>query len=185
MDLYISAEALEPHNACGNYSERLLTLPNLGVYVEPLKPVSAKSGLRSLSLPTNEPILLCPGAPFKYSPLYDEVWVAIAKRLRKRLFRRNSGGRLVFFRSRSETIDRMLEARLRTAFERASVEFDEHVSIIPNLDRARFFGLMRESALMLDTLGFSGFNTAIQSIECELPVLAYEGEFMRGRLASA
>ena len=38
---------------------------------------------------------------------------------------------------------------------------------------------------MLDTLGFSGFNTAIQGIECDLPVLAYEGEFMRGRLASA
>jgi predicted O-linked N-acetylglucosamine transferase (SPINDLY family) len=44
---------------------------------------------------------------------------------------------------------------------------------------------MRESALMLDTLGFSGFNTAIQGVECDLPVLAYEGEFMRGRLASA
>lgn len=185
MDLFISAEALEPADASENYSEQLVTLPNLGVYVEPLAPASAKAGLRSLGLPTNEPLLLCSGAPFKYSPLYDDVWVAIAKKLRKRLFRRNSGGRLVFFRSRSETIDRMLEGRLRAAFERADVGFDEHVSIIPTLDRARFFGLMRRSALMLDTLGFSGFNTAIQAIECDLPVLAFEGEFMRGRLASA
>jgi predicted O-linked N-acetylglucosamine transferase (SPINDLY family) len=43
---------------------------------------------------------------------------------------------------------------------------------------------MQRAHLLLDTLGFSGFNTAIQSIECGLPVVAREGEFMRGRLAS-
>jgi predicted O-linked N-acetylglucosamine transferase (SPINDLY family) len=184
MDLYISAKALEPANASENYSERLVTLPNLGVYVEPLAPASAKTGRRPLGLPTSQPLLLCPGSPFKYSPLYDDVWVAIAKARQKRFLRGNSGGHLVFFRSRSETIDRMLERRLRAAFERADVGFDEHVSIIPILDRARFYGLMRQSALMLDTLGFSGFNTALQAIEADLPVLAFEGEFMRGRLAS-
>lgn len=185
MDLYISADALEPLNASDNYSETLARLPNLGVYVEPLTPAILKTKLRSLNLPGNEPLLLCPGAPFKYSPLYDEVWVQIAKHLRKKFLRRSSGGRLVFFRSRSETMDRLLESRLRAAFHNADVEFDAHVSIIANLDRPRFFGLMRQSALMLDTLGFSGFNTALQAVECGLPVLAFEGEFMRGRLASA
>src|SRR3984893_13126053 len=82
-------------------------------------------------------------------------------------------------------MQRLMDTRLRAAFDKGGVEFDAHVSIIPTLDRSRFFGLMRKSALMLDTLGFSGFNTAIQGIECDLPVLAYEGEFMRGRLASA
>jgi predicted O-linked N-acetylglucosamine transferase (SPINDLY family) len=144
-----------------------------------------KPGLRSLNLPTNEPLLLCAGAPFKYSPIDDDIWVQIAKHLVKAGFWKSSGGRLVFFRSRIEAMDRLLENRLRGAFERAGVEFDAHVSIIPNLDQARFFGLMKESALMLDSLGFSGFNTALQGIECDLPVLAYEGEFMRGRLASA
>lgn len=185
IDLYISSEALEPINASDNYSEELVRLPNLGVYVEPLTPAISKPDLRSLNLPNNEPLLLCPGAPFKYSPIYDDVWVEIAKHLRKQFFKRSSGGRLVFFRSRIDTMDRMLESRLRAAFDRGNVEFDEHVSIVPTLDRARFFGLMRRSAIMLDTLGFSGFNTALQAIECDLPVLAFEGEFMRGRLASA
>jgi protein O-GlcNAc transferase len=185
MDLYISADAFEPANASENYCEKLVRLPNLGVYVEPLAPAISKPSLGSLKLPGNQPLLLCPGAPFKYSPLYDDVWVQIARHLRKSIFRRSSGGRLVFFRSRSDMMDRMLESRLRAAFEKADVEFDARVSIIPMLDRSRFFGLMRESALMLDTLGFSGFNTALQAIECDLPVLAFEGEFMRGRLASA
>jgi protein O-GlcNAc transferase len=185
IDLFISADAFEPMNASENYCEELVTLPNLGVYVEPLAPEISKPDLGSLNLPGNEPLLLCPGAPFKYSPLYDEVWVKIAGHLRKSIFRRSSGGRLVFFRSGRDMMDRMLESRLRAAFEKADVEFDERVSIIPKLDRSLFFGLMRQSALMLDTLGFSGFNTALQAIECDLPVLAFEGEFMRGRLASA
>ncbi len=185
MDLYLSADAFEPVNASENYCEELVRLPNLGVYVEPLAPEISKPGLESLNLPGNEPLLLCPGAPFKYSPLYDEVWVQIAKRLPKKTFQRGSGGRLVFFRSGSDMVDRILERRLRAAFERADVAFDERVCIVPRLDRSRFFGLMRKSALMLDTLGFSGFNTALQAIECDLPVLAFEGEFMRGRLASA
>ncbi len=56
--------------------------------------------------------------------------------------------------------------------------------MIPLLDRPRFFGLMQQSALLLDTVGFSGFNNALQAIEAGLPVLAHEGTFMRGRLAS-
>jgi len=183
VDLYLSAEFLESPTADAHYSERLIRLPNLGVYVESLAPPEADLDLRVLGLPDDEPLLLCPGTPFKYSPLFDHVWIEIAKGLRKQLFRK-SRGRLVFFRSRIATMDRALEARLRGAFAAAGVEFDANVSIIASLDRPRYYALMRRSALLLDTLGFSGFNTAIQGLECDLPVLAFEGEFMRGRLAS-
>lgn len=185
MDLYLSADGLEPADAAANYVEELVRLPNLGVYVEPLAPAMADPGLGSLNLSGGDTLLLCPGVPFKYAPMYDNVWVQIAGRLRKKAFRWRGGGRLVFFRSRSAVMDRMFEHRMRAAFEANGVDFDSHVSIVPALERSRFFGLMRQSAFMLDTVGFSGFNTALQAIECALPVLAFEGEFMRGRLASA
>ena len=185
MDLFISSAGFEPPNASDNYSEQLVTLPNLGVYVKPLSPAASNPKLTLLTLPRRAPLLLCPGSPFKYSPAFDEVWIQIARQFRKGIFGIRSKSRLVFFQSRSQTMDNMLENRLRAAFRNADVSFDEHVSIIPMLDRARFYGLMRRSALMLDTPGFSGFNTALQSIECNLPVLAFEGAFMRGRLASA
>ena len=38
---------------------------------------------------------------------------------------------------------------------------------------------------MLDSPGFSGFNTAMQAIECACPIVAWEGEAMRSRFASA
>lgn len=180
MDMYLSAAGFEPANAQDNYSERIVPLPNLGVYVEPLTPEATKPNLKSIGLRDDFVLLLCPGTPFKYMPAHDRVWTAIARGLPAK-----SKARLVFFRTARHSMGDMLEARLRQSFEREGVDFDSRVCIIPVLDRKRFFGLMQQSALMLDTLGFSGFNTALQGIECGLPVLAREGDFMRGRLASA
>lgn len=179
IDIYLSAETMEPVNAQDHYSEKLICLPNLSVYVDPLSPKPTDPQLEALGLPTDEPLLLCPGTPFKYSPLYDSVLIDIAKGL-EGLGR----GRLVFFSSSSGSMHLQLIDRLRRVFADADVDFDEQVSLVPVLERARFYGLMGRATLMLDTLGFSGFNTALQGIECGLPVLAYDGEFMRGRLAS-
>jgi predicted O-linked N-acetylglucosamine transferase (SPINDLY family) len=186
IDLFISGKALEPADtAHENYSERLVMLPRFGVYVEPLSLPNADPELRLLQLPENQPLLLCPGQPFKYAPQYDAVWVKIAKGLqRKTLFRKLNFGRLVFFCGHNGTWDPILEGRLRAAFAAGGLKFEEHVSVLPFLEHARFFGLMRRSTLLLDTPGFSGFNTVLQGIECDLPVLAFEGDFMRGRLAS-
>jgi len=90
----------------------------------------------------------------------------------------------VFFRSQTASLDRTLEVRLRAVFEDAGVAFDAHVSIIPYLNRSQFYSLMEQSSLMLDTLGFSGFNTALQAVEGGLPILTFDGDFLRGRLAS-
>lgn len=56
--------------------------------------------------------------------------------------------------------------------------------LLPRQSRADFFGVLRDSDLLLDTIGFSGFNSTMQAIECELPVVAWEGRYIRGRLAS-
>jgi predicted O-linked N-acetylglucosamine transferase (SPINDLY family) len=180
MDLFLSAEGFEPQDAQNNYTERLVCLPNMGVCVEPFSISACDPNLGSLGLPSDEPLLLCAGTPYKYSPIHDQIWARIANGLPAK-----KGGRLVFFRGPHDSLSKMFERRLRAAFKKERTDFDARVCMLKNLDRPRFFGLMRHSALMLDTVGFSGFNTALQAIECELPMLAYECQFMRGRLASA
>ena len=54
----------------------------------------------------------------------------------------------------------------------------------PWLDRPSFYGLLQRADVMLDTIGFSGFNTAMQAVESALPIVTVEGRFLRGRLAS-
>ena len=179
LDLFISGQALEPPAGAVHYTERLLALPNLGVCVQALKPVAVAPDLGALGLTATEPLLLCPGTPFKYTPPGDATRGALAARLQAR-----GSGRLVFFRSRREAMSVQIEQRMRQAFAKAGVDYDRTVVWIPTLDRGRFFGLMQRATAMLDTIGFSGFNTALQGLECGLPVVAYEGEFMRGRLAS-
>jgi predicted O-linked N-acetylglucosamine transferase (SPINDLY family) len=175
IDAFLSADLLEPAEADGHYTERLVRLPNLGVCCERSSVSPVAPELAAWGLPDDEPLLLCAGTPFKYSPRHDAVWARIASGLRR--------GRLVFFRGGNAPMSELLEQRLRKAFERAGTD-PARLRFIPTLDRARFFGLMHRATLYLDSIGFSGFNTALQAIECGLPVVSCEGEFMRGRLGS-
>ena len=179
IDLFISAQALEPAAGATHYCERLVSLPHLGVCIQPLQPAVLAPDFATLGLTAGEPLLLCAGTPFKYTPQGDAALVAIAARLQAR-----GGGKLVFFRGPRPAMSAQVEQRMRRAFAQAGVDYDRTVAWIPTLDRGRFFGLMQRATALLDTLGFSGFNTALQALECALPVVAFEGEFMRGRLAS-
>ena len=196
IDMYFSADGLEPIDAQLNYSEKLVRLPNLGVCVEQLTPAISVPDFKILGLPDDQPLLLCPGTTFKYSPVHDHIWARIAKGLQQaeskgkwarlvRGLRRGGYGKLVFFRAGNESMIRLFTERLRKAFDAEQVDFDASVCFIPYLDRTRWYGLMQKSTLMLDTVEFSGFNNALQAVEAGLPMLTREGRFMRGRLASS
>ena len=60
----------------------------------------------------------------------------------------------------------------------------DHVRFIRWLNFHEYHYLLRHADVLLDTIGFSGYNTAVQAIECGLPVVTREGQFLRGRLAS-
>lgn len=174
IDYYLSAELYEPN--CGDmYSENLIKLPNLGscYYRLPITPV--KREIDGLSFGSDVPILLCPGTPFKYDPKNDWILIEIVKRLGQ--------CKLVFFNHRAD-LSQALKSRLEEKFSASNLSIDDHIAFIPWLDSGEFYHLMHQSSVFLDTIGFSGFNTAIQAIDCALPIITKEGQFMRGRLAA-
>jgi protein O-GlcNAc transferase len=178
IDYYIGAESLEPPEAETRYTEQLCLLPGLGVCYEPFEATAASPDLAELGLPNNRPLALCPGMPFKYAPEHDRVWIEIS--------RRAPTSRLVFFRPRDgQALADALKVRLERQYAQAGLDFHDCVSFVPFLDQTRFFGLMRRSHLFLDTIGFSGFNTAMQATECDLPIVTVEAGAMRGRFAAA
>ena len=73
---------------------------------------------------------------------------------------------------------------MEAEFQKANLAIDDYVVFMPWLGSEDFYGLMEQAHLFLDSLGFSGFNTAMQAIDCALPIVTREGKFMRGRLAS-
>lgn len=176
IDYYLSADALEAPGAEAHYSEKLVRLPGFGSVYTPAQVEPAVVDLAALGLRADAPLLLCPGTPFKYTPRHDAVLIEIARRLGDCQF--------VFFLPQPPELMQRVRGRMMRAFAGAGMDLAAHAAFVPWQRRAGFYGLMQEADVYLDTIGFSGYNTAIQAIENALPVVAYEGRFLRGRLAS-
>lgn len=177
IDGFISAEAFESSVSTTHYSEKLVLLPRLGCSYKPFGTPAIEVDTAVWGIESNDKILLCAGAAFKYLPAHDSVLVEIARRCQP--------CKLVFFRGVPDDLSRLLELRLRLVFEGAGMSFDNCVRFVPWQSQAAFFGLLDRATVYLDSLGFSGFNTTMQAIERGTPIVAFEGEFMRGRFASA
>lgn len=175
LDGYVSAQALEPAGAQAHYSEPLHALPRLGCAYRPYGTKPLPPDLSAWGIAADDRLLLAAGTAFKYAPQDDALWAEVARRC--------TPCKLVFFRGQDAHAER-LEQRLRAAFGAAGVDFDTTVRFVPWQSQAGFFGLLQRAEVLLDTVGFSGFNTAMQALECGTPVVAWEGEFLRGRLAS-
>jgi protein O-GlcNAc transferase len=177
IDYYISATGLEPEEADKHYTEKLIKLPHLGCCVQSTAITPVTPDLPSLGVASDVPLLLCPGTPYKYAPQYDCVIIEIARRVER--------CNLVFFVSPgTKHLSEKLKERLRQKFKNAGLEFDKFVRFVPVLGRGEFYGLMGRANVFLDTIGFSGFNTAMQAVDCGLPIVTKEGRFLRGRFAS-
>jgi predicted O-linked N-acetylglucosamine transferase (SPINDLY family) len=176
IDYYLSAKLFEPPGCAAHYREQLVQLPNLGCYYEPLVPDEIAPDWNSLGVDPAPPRLVCAGTPYKYFPEHDRHFVEIARRLGRCQF--------LFFQDMAPSLSRQIKDRLDAAFRQGGLDATHFIRFLPLQSRPAFFGLMRECDVYLDTIGFSGFNSAMQAVECELPVVAWEARFMRGRLGS-
>ncbi|MGH8677624.1 MAG: tetratricopeptide repeat protein, partial [Burkholderiales bacterium] len=176
IDYFVSADGFEPDDAAGHYTEQLIRLPHLGCFYPFMPTDPADLDLGALAIDETLPLLICPGAPFKYAPQHDGVLLDIARKLGRCQF--------VFFRSHLKEQSELLQHRLRSVFAQGGLRYDDFAVSVPWQPKRAFYALMQRADVYLDTIGFSGFNTAMQAVECGLPIVTREGKFMRGRLAS-
>ena len=181
IDHYLSAERFESADSDSHYSEALVRLPGLGCCVAPaaVRPAQQAAAVTRAELGVREDatLVVCGGTPFKYAPEHDAVLVRIAQRV--------PAAQFLFFRNAvAAPLTDALLRRLASAFGAAGLDPATHLVLAPWLERSRFFGVLTQAQVFLDTVGFSGFNTVMQAVECGLPVVTQRGAFMRGRLGS-
>lgn len=177
IDYFLSADAFESATAQDNYRERLVRLSGIGACYSALNPEKIDVDLRELELDPDRPIAFCPASAYKFVPEHDWTFAAIA--------RDAPTCQIVLVTDViAPHLSNLIARRLRATFEHAELDYDRHVRFIGHQSRPRYFSLMRQSAIYLDTIAFSGFNTAMQAFECGLPVLTVEGRFLRNRFAS-
>jgi predicted O-linked N-acetylglucosamine transferase (SPINDLY family) len=166
IDYFISSELMEPENARSHYSETLIKLPNIGVaYPKPI--VGELTQSRSdFDLREDAVIYLCCQAPFKYLPQYDFILAEIALRVPQAQF--------IFPRGE------LLRERLKRAFAAVNLDSEDYCLFRSILTRQDYIAINFMSDVFLDTFTWSGGNTSLEAIACNLPIVTCPGEFMRG-----
>ncbi|MBD2048885.1 tetratricopeptide repeat protein [Coleofasciculus sp. FACHB-64] len=167
LNYFLSSQLMEPEDAQEHYSEELIRLQNIGVaYPKPQDiPVLAKTR-SDFQLRDDSVIYLCCQAPFKYLPQYDFIFAEIAQRIPEAQF--------VFLRGD------LLRKRLSRAFELVDLYSEDHCVFLKVPSRPDYLTLNLLSDIFLDTISWSGGNTALEAIACNLPVVTCPGKFMRG-----
>jgi len=87
--------------------------------------------------------------------------------------------------SNNPNISAALRARLAHALDAAGLEPDHALGITRGLPRAQFFGLARRLDFALDSHGWSGGNTALELLWCDLPIVTCPGASLRTRHTAA
>jgi protein O-GlcNAc transferase len=178
IDYFISSDLMEPAGAADHYSERLIRLPNLSIYYEPLDVPSALIDRAQLGLRPDAVAYWCCQSLPKYLPQFDAVFARIAAEVPdcQFTFIEFGGGR---------GVTEMFRARLDRAFKAAGLDAGDHCVFLPRLAPDRFAAAIGQCDVVLDSIGWSGCNSILESLVHNLPVVTLAGEMMRGRHAAA
>jgi predicted O-linked N-acetylglucosamine transferase (SPINDLY family) len=174
IDYYLSGDLMEPADAQAHYTETLVRLPDLGVaYVPPPTETAAvrreEIGLR----PDAVAFWCCQHLP-KYQPEFDRVFARIA--------RGAGNAQFVFISSpRGDTLTQRFRARLARAFAAEGLDVNRHVVMLSRLTTPQFLGVAAICDVFLDSIGWSGLNSALESLAADLPIVTWPGPLMRGR----
>jgi protein O-GlcNAc transferase len=178
IDYFLSSDLMEPPEADAYYTEKLVRLPNLGVaYVPP--PIAESTVTReTLGLRPDEIVFWCCQHIPKYLPEFDGVFARIAREV--------PNARFLFIASpRGEEVTTRFHRRLARAFAAQGLDAARHVGMLGRLLTADFVGVARISDVFLDSIGWSGCNSALECLDASLPIVTWPGPFMRGRHSAA
>ena len=173
IDYFLSSDLMEPENAQEHYLEKLVRLQNIGVsYPKPEIPELTKSRL-DFQLSNDAVVYLSCQSLFKYLPKYDYIFAEIAYRVPQAQF--------AFLSHEKDAVTEKFRQRLKSAFASFDLNSEDYYVILPRQDQFDYWNLNLVSDIFLDTLSWSGGNTTLEAIACNLPIVTCPGEFMRGR----
>ena len=79
LDYFLSSDLMEPPDGPQHYTERLVRLPNMATYYEPVLPPPEANEAAEFGWPSTVPIFWCGQSLFKYLPQHDAVFPRIAR----------------------------------------------------------------------------------------------------------
>jgi predicted O-linked N-acetylglucosamine transferase (SPINDLY family) len=178
LDYFLSSDLMEPPDAESYYTEKLIRLPNLSIYYEQVEAEPVSVTREEMGLRPEATVFWSAQSLFKYLPQYDDVFVRIARAVGDCQF--------VFLRHfGAPKITTIIRERLERAFAAAGLRADRHCVFLNRLSQSKFVAASGLSDVFLDSIGWSGCNSALECLTQALPVVTLEGATMRGRHSAA
>jgi len=178
LDYFLSSDLMEPDDAAEHYTEELVRLPNLSVYYEPVATEPVAMTREQLGFRADATVFWCGQSLYKYLPQYDEVFARIAKQANNSqfVFLRHGGG---------PPVNDLFDARLERAFAAHGLKASNHCVVLDRLNQSQFVAAIGQCDIFLDSIGWSGCNSALESLPHNLPIVTVRGALMRGRHSAA
>jgi predicted O-linked N-acetylglucosamine transferase (SPINDLY family) len=174
IDYFLTSDLMEPADGAHQYTETLVRLPNLSVHYEPLEVPALPVTRPDLGLRPNATVYWSGQSLYKYLPQHDDVFARIATAV--------GDAQFVFIAHGKGTyVTDCFRQRLDRAFVAAGLNAADHCVVLPRLDIQRFLAVMGLCNVFLDSLGWSGFNTAMESLSQPLPIVTCPGATMRSQ----
>jgi predicted O-linked N-acetylglucosamine transferase (SPINDLY family) len=170
IDFFLSSALMELSQADDHYTEKLIRLPQTGVYYHrPAFPEEPRTrewfGLR----PQNH-LYVCPQTLYKFHPDFDEVLAAILTA--------DPLGEIVLLDGRV----RNWTERLRQRFARTLPEAGRRVRFLAAQPYDDFLSLLTIADVILDPLHFGGGNSSFEALAMGAPIVTLPSQYLRGRI---
>ncbi len=131
LDYFLSSDMMEPADAAEHYTERVVRLPNLSIYYEPLATPPATINRGELGMRSDAVVFWSGQSLYKYLPQHDFVFAKIAKFVGNCQF--------VFIKHSNETaIADQFRRRLDFVFSECGLKTSDHCLFIESLSTDRF-----------------------------------------------
>jgi protein O-GlcNAc transferase len=178
LDYYLGSDLMEPPDGQNHYTERLVRLPNLSVYCEPIDRPPVALVPPDLGLRATGTLYWCGQSLFKFLPRFDEVFARIAGAVGDCQF--------VFIQHQEgSNVTGLFRRRLDRAFAALGLRTDDYCIFLPRLDQRDFLAATGQCHVFLDSIGWSGCNSTLESLLYDLPIVTMAGPLMRGRHSMA
>lgn len=173
LDYFLSNDLMEPVDADAHYSERLVRLPNLSIYYEPVRTDTTAVTREELGFRSDAAVFWCGQSVYKYLPQHDHVFARIAKQVGncQFAFLRHNGG---------PPVNELFDLRLARAFAAEGLKASDHCVFLPRLSQSKFVAAIGLADMFLDSIGWSGCNSTLESLPHNLPIITLSGALMRG-----
>ena len=171
IDYFLSGESMETDSSQEHYSEKLIKMPACGTdYDIPQKKDVDNSNYKKEK---NKICFLNLQSNFKLLPQHDHLYFEIIKK--------NPKCKFWFIGTKNEFVAGKFKERISMLCKENGLSLNDYFAFYPQTSYQNYLDLISKSDIILDSLDWSGFNTSLDALSLDKPIVTLPSKFMRGR----